>query len=30
MYSCDLVEDKLKTDSGLQEKVEEIKASLRG
>lgn len=30
MYSCDLVEDKLKTDSELQEKVEEIKASLRG
>ena len=29
MYSCDLVEDKLKSDTEFQEKVEEIKATLR-
>ncbi len=30
MYSCDLIEDKLKTDSALQVSIDEIKASLRG
>jgi chromosomal replication initiation ATPase DnaA len=30
MYSCDMITDKIKTDSALQTEIEDLKSTLKG